>query len=105
MAYLSSNTSALLGQASTHAGVFRSGQQSHFIALSSVSFLRITPKGHAIMHDQQPTHLSGSWRTIPVSGSFTMAPEMHTLTQAGSSQWRQFTENVRGPFSSTMLRD
>ena len=34
-----------------------------------------------------------------------MAPAMQTWTQAGSSQWRQFTEKVRGPFSSTILRD
>jgi hypothetical protein len=46
----------------------------------------MAPKGQFMTQDQQPTHFSGWWITLPVSLSRTMAPAMQASTQWGSVQ-------------------
>jgi len=84
---LVSYESVFVGQASTHAGHSLSGHKSHFTALFLSSKSRdMMPKGHDIMHIQQPTQRERSMSTVPVSSFLLMQEDMHASTHGGSSQ-------------------
>ena len=53
---------------------------------------------------QHPMHLSLSWVTKPVFGSFFMAPERQAVTQGASSQCRHWMANEIGLETSNRTR-
>ena len=93
---ISPKSSARSGHASTQMGCLpsatRSAHMSHRTAffISSSTFGALY--GHAMAHVPHPMHFSGSLFTMPVSGSFEMAPCGHFAIQAGLSQWLHATE-------------
>ena len=94
---------ALVGQASTQAGLSLSGQRSHFTTCFSCFSLVIAPKGQAMMHIQQPTHLSLSCCVSPVFTSLYIAPDIHAVTQAALSQcWHPVDIEMPSPTNSAL---
>ena len=81
---------ALFGQPSTHSGTPNSffWHSSHFW-MTPLSLWLSAPYGHAMMHEQQPTHLSLSMKTAP--STTLSAPEIQLFTHSGSVQCRQET--------------
>ena len=87
---ISPKSSARSGHASTQMGclpcVTRSAHRSQRTAFFFSSSTFGALYGHTMEHVPHPMHFSGSLFTMPVSGSFEIAPCGHFAMQAGLSQ-------------------